>query len=214
MPPLKLKARHIYGNLSFAAFATLTFTISNVAFGIPIPDIVSYIARIAFLTIYVVGLVTMKDFHDYEGDKTKGDITLPVKLGKMKAAALSLVLMAVYIVLLIPIYPLRYTDVTAFFFAYWFQVTLLVSFGIYMALEHFLGPKVSNAYSGTQYYSVILVVAYAFMRGPLVGAVPSSDLYIGSEYWWEVIAILSLYTLTAFTSVYLASKRAKVLRPA
>jgi geranylgeranylglycerol-phosphate geranylgeranyltransferase len=212
-PPLKLKARHIYGNLCFAAFAALTFTISNVAFGIPIGEPVSYIGGIAFLTIFVVGLINMKDFHDYDGDKAKGDVTMAVKLGKMKAAAISLVLMAVYVGLLMPIYPSNYYNPTAFFFAYWFQLIVLVSFGVYMMLEHFAGPTVSNTFSGTQYYLIILLVAYAFMRGPLVGSVPSSDLYIGSGYWWELVAVFSLYTLTAIASVYLAWKKGQILKP-
>ena len=204
-PPLKLKSRHICGNLSFAAFAALTFTISNVAFGVSIPNLTIYFMTLVFLAIFVIGLITMKDFHDYEGDKLKGDITLPVKVGKMKAAAISLALMLMFIILQIPIGPTNFSDIVVFLRAYWFYLTLITSFGVYMVLERFASSTISNSYSGTQYYLTILLVAYAFMRAPLVGSAYQSNQ--------EIATVFSLYMVTAFASIYLASK-SKVLKVA
>ena len=204
-PPLKLKSRHICGNLSFAAFTSLTFTISNIAFGIGIPNLAVYAATNVFLAIFVVGLITMKDFHDYDGDKAKGDITLPVKVGKIRAATISVILMIIYVVLQWPIGPQNFNDISAFLRAYWMPLMLITSFGVYMALERFAGSIISNSFSGTQYYLVILLVAYLFLRTPLVGEIPRSDL--------ELVTVVSLYSITAFASIYLASK-SRVLKVA
>jgi len=204
-PPLKLKARHIFGNLCFAAFAALTFTISNVALGIAIANLSVYIASISLLCILVVGLVTMKDFHDYEGDKAKGDITFPVKVGKIRSAAISMAFMVAFVVFYVPLYPERLSSFSIFFQWYWFYLVLPVSFGVYVALEHFGGSTISNAYSGTQYYSVIFLVGYLFLRGPL--GLPSPASYI------EIAIILSLYALSAFTFVYIAAKKGITPKP-
>jgi len=80
-----------------------------------------------------------------------------------------------------------------------------VSFGVYVALEHFGGSTISNAYSGTQYYSVIFLVGYLFLRGPL--GLPSPASYI------EIAIILSLYALSAFTFVYIAAKKGITPKP-
>ena len=202
-PPLKLKARHIFGNICFAAFAALTFTISYVAFGLSISSL--FMAQIFLLGILVVGLITMKDFHDYEGDKAKGDITFPVKVGKIKSAAISLALMVVFIVLYAMFFPERLSSFSIFFQWYWFYLVLPVSFGVYIAIEHFRGSALSNAYSGIQYYSVIFLVGYLFLRGPI--GLPSPASYT------EIAIILSLYTLLAFTSVYIAAKKGIAPKP-
>jgi 4-hydroxybenzoate polyprenyltransferase len=208
-PPLKLKAHHIFGNLCFAAFAALTFTISNVAFGIPILNITIYVATLAVLTILGVGLITIKDFHDYEGDKAKGDITFPVKVGKVRAAAISIALMVVFIVFLALFYPERLSNFSLFFQWYWYFLIFPVSFGVYIVLECFLGSKISNAYSGMQYYLVIFLVGYLFLRDPLgfLGGLPSPVPYS------EIAIVLFLYTLSACMAIYMALRKGITTKP-
>jgi len=109
------------------------------------------------------------------------------------------------VVLQWPIGPQNFNDISAFLRAYWMPLMLITSFGVYMALERFAGSIISNSFSGTQYYLIILLVAYLFLRTPLVGEIPRSDL--------ELVTVVSLYTITAVASIYLASK-SRVLKVA
>jgi len=209
MPPLKLKARHIFGNLCFAGFAALTFMIGSVAFGMTIDR--TYISLVFLLGILAFTLVTMKDFHDYEGDKAKGDITFPVKVGKVRAAAICAAIMMVFLVLLIYLYEVvanrgGLASLSIFFQYYWFYILLPMSFGVYIVLDHFLGSAVSNAYSATQYYLVIFLVGYRILSGAwgATGRVPS---------YLEIGTVLSLYVLSAFATIYLAWKKQLILKP-
>lgn len=214
VPPLKLKARHIFGNLCFAGFAALTFLIGSVAFGALIDT--SYIIMVILLGILTTALITMKDFHDYDGDKAKGDITFPVKVGKIRAAGICMAIMMVFLVLLVYLYDIMnpllasarggLSSPLRFFQYYWFYILLPASYGIYILLEHFLGSTVSSAYSGIQYYSVILLVGYRFLSGSwgATGRVPS---------YFEIDAVLLLYILTASSAVYLGWKKGLSLKP-
>jgi 4-hydroxybenzoate polyprenyltransferase len=166
MPPLKLKARHIFGNLCFSAFAALALTISSVAFGKVGPTSLEVVMMFCIFT----GLVTLKDFRDFEGDKVGGDMTLPVKLGRRKAAAVSMILVCV------PLTVKFVIDVVNRSILWWMVrggtwlfLLYVCSFGIYILLDYRMGSAVSKVYSVEQYYLLVFLTAYFLIRVPILG---------------------------------------------
>ena len=104
VPPLKLKRRHIFGNLCFGAFAGLSYVLIGAIYR-PASFYQEWWLYAIIVTIYVAGIITMKDFYDVEGDKANGDITLPVKIGRKGAAAISILLIGLDLVLNYVAYP-------------------------------------------------------------------------------------------------------------
>lgn len=203
-PPFKLKSRHILGNLCFAVFAVIAFTIGYL--WTPVTTSIVLLVILYFLgTIFLAGIVTMKDFRDYEGDKANNDITLPVKVGKIKAALISIIFIAIpvvsYLFLWSMLYPTTPLNMFTFFQQYWLYFLLFLQFGIYILLEKFRpNSMLSDLYSRTQYYYAIVLTAYIFLRGPL-----GLNLIL----WliaYEIPIYFTLFGGTTLVSIYLASK--------
>ena len=164
-PPINLKGRHIWGNLCFGTFAVLTFFIGMVL-GTSTIDISMLVMMLLYI-LYVGGLITMKDFQDVEGDRKNGDITLPVKVGRGKAALLSIGMMAVPTILLTLIYPPH--SITSWIIENLMFLILAGSFTVYAVIDR-VGRDhiVSDAYSRVIYFYVILYAAYGFLKGALI----------------------------------------------
>jgi geranylgeranylglycerol-phosphate geranylgeranyltransferase len=164
-PPINLKGRHIWGNLCFGTFAILTFFIGMVLGTDTIR--ISDMAPMFLYILFIGGLITMKDFQDVEGDREHGDITLPVKVGRGKAALLSIGMMAVPTILLTVMYPphsiIRWITENLMF------LIVAGSFTVYAILDR-VGRDhiVSDAYSRVIYFYVILYSAYGFLKGALI----------------------------------------------
>jgi len=218
-PPLKLKARHILGNICFGTFAGLSYYIgivfsgSNPLYSAPI---VFQIYIISLMIIFVGGVVTMKDFQDYEGDKKNGDITLPVKFGRRKAALIALVMM-IPLALRIPIVPygvFYQPPIYDFFLRNMGNWILMVGFVVYIILDtkrqdHFL----SDAYSRWMYYFMILYTAYGFVKTAIL---PES---ITTSPWIVKVGIdayiaLAIYVAVAIITILKSSKMGHdILKP-
>lgn len=203
-PPFKLKARHILGNLCFAGFAIIAFTIGFLWTPVNVSFILLAISY--FLgAIFLVGIVTMKDFRDFEGDKVNNDITLPVKVGKIKAALISMIFIAIPIVSYVFLWPLLYSttplNIFTFFERYWLYFLLLLQFGTYILLEKTRPDStLSNPYSRTQYYFAIVLTAYLFLR------VPFGLNLISWLVAYETIIYFAFFLMVTASSIYLASK--------
>lgn len=198
-PPLKLKSRHIFGNLTFGLFAGLSFLIGNVYSGQSFT--LDFLQQIFWTTIMVAGIITMKDFYDVEGDKAEGDVTLPVKVGKKWAAVIGMVLMAspaIYEVLTWSrSYPLT---LTVFIDRNFWELVYIISFGVYIGLDYAVQKSLlSDPYARVQYYFVILLVAWQFLSGALrLWNIPELV---------ERSGILVLYIGAASVAVYLSWKK-------
>jgi 4-hydroxybenzoate polyprenyltransferase len=167
-PPFKLKSRHIFGNFCFGAFCGLTFLIGKTLLGGSI-TILDWFSSFLLTVITIGGLITMKDFQDYEGDKLNNDVTLPVKVGQRKAAIISIGLMLLGWIIL----PDSVTYIlnpawrpSTNLIDYWELFEVIGSFAVYIVLYSFERRDhiVSGSYSRIIYYVVILYVAYLFIR--------------------------------------------------
>jgi len=196
MPPLKLKSRHILGNLCFAAFTTITMFIPSL-WGTPLlMQMVLY--KTFFGTLMVTAIIVMKDFADYDGDKATGSITLPVKIGKKKSAVFAMVVMAIVVIIRINMFPPANTLELIKGVAP--MALYIASFGVYIVLEY-IGPRtLSYPYAEVQYYFIALWGAYSFLKMPL-----GLNLITWVEEWDYIIAF-SIYAVLAFTTIYLAKK--------
>lgn len=203
-PPFKLKSRHILGNLCFAVFAVIAFTIGYL--WTPVTTSIALLIILYFLgAIFLAGIVTMKDFRDYEGDKANKDITLPVKVGKIKAALISVIFIAIPVVSYLFLWPMLYPttplNMFTFFKQYWLYFLLFLQFGIYILLEKIRpNSMLSDQYSRAQYYFAIVLTAYTFLRTP-IGLDHISWLVV-----YEKVIYFSLFGAVAAASIYLASK--------
>ncbi len=213
-PPLKLKSRHIFGNLTFGYFAALCIMVGSLVSGSQHGGEVSlaslYSERTLLMTISVAGLITMKDFDDVEGDKAGGDITLPVKFGREWAAAISMVLMFAPIAYGIYTWtpsrgqPVQTLD-TILQRNFW-DFIWIISFGVYAVINRIWHPVLSDPYARVQYYYIILHVAWGFLLDPL-GLNPSRrnptplQTLIAT---WERPVWLGVYIIAQFAVVYMA----------
>jgi geranylgeranylglycerol-phosphate geranylgeranyltransferase len=174
-PPLKLKAHHIFGNLCFGTFAGLTFLIGIMI--VPSSISVSIGIFILFTIIFVAGLVTMKDFQDVEGDKKNGDITLPAKVGRGKAAIISIIMMAPYVarIPLVPYGVMAQPPILDWFLRNFLLLIIIGSFVVYIALDRIgRGHIISDAYSRVLYFYVIFFTTYNFFILPSPGMTSSA----------------------------------------
>jgi len=208
-PPFKLKARHIFGNLCFAAFAIIAFAVGYL--WTPITTSLILLAILYFLgAIFIAGIVTLKDFRDYEGDKASNDVTLPVKVGKVRAAIVSMVFIAMPIASYLFLWPISYPttplNIFTFFEKYWLYFLLLLQFGVYILLE-LVRPNsiLSDPYSRIQYYFAIVLTAYLFMRIPF-GLDRISWLKAN-----EITIYYTVFVVVTAASLRLASKGYDVL---
>ena len=206
-PPFKLKSRHIFGNLCFGAFCGLTFLIGKVLLGGSI-TIVDWISSFLLTTILIGGLITMKDFQDYEGDKLHNDITLPVKVGRRKAAIISIGLMILGWILLPDI--LNYLVNPAWrpssnLLDYWEFFEVMGSFAVYILLYSVekVNHILSDSYSRIIYFYVILYVAYLFVRGSIF---PLNLLTLIVTNNWDRYISLAVY-ITVTLMIILRSWR-------
>ena len=208
-PPFKLKSRHIYGNLCFAIFAVIAFAISYI--WTPVTTSILLLGILYFLgAIFLAGIVTMKDFRDYEGDKINNDVTLPVRVGKIKAAIISIIFVAIPVIAYLFLWPMLYPttplNLFTFFERYWLYFLLFLQFGIYIILERVRPDStLSDPYSRAQYYFAIVLTAYTFLRGPLgLNLITWLATYERPIYF-------TLFAAVTATSTYLASKGRNVL---
>lgn len=208
-PPFKLKSRHILGNLCFAVFAVIAFTIGYL--WTPVTTSIVLLVILYFVgAIFLAGIVTMKDFRDYEGDKANNDITLPVKVGKIKAALISVIFIAIPVVSYLFLWPMLYPttplNMFTFFQKYWLYFLLFFQFGIYIILEKARpNSTLSDPYSRAQYYFAIVLTAYTFLRAPIgLNRIPWLAAY-------EKIIYFALFGAVAAASIYLASKGRNIL---
>jgi len=205
-PPSKLKGRHIFGNLCFGTFVTLAAFIGMILTpkGVTMIDLASY----SFITIYITGIITMKDFADYEGDRKNNDITLPVKFGRRKAATISIVLIIIPVIVWSMLYPSA--NLLNWILSNWGSLLIMGSFAVYMALDYaWQDHTISDAYSRVIYFYVILYTAYSFLKTPLL---PVNLVPIVSA--WDRQIALSIYAAIA-TVIVLTSwrKRRDILKP-
>lgn len=209
LPPIKLKARHICGNLCFAAFAMLAFFIGMIMS--PSWELISGygVGMLALMiSIYMIGFagsLTMKDFYDYEGDKANGDITIIVKFGRIGGAFVAIGLMAVPTIFMLITSPP--TNIYEFLVEQWSFFLNVIIFGVYIGLEYAVaGHHASDAYARVLYYYIVLRAAYGFLSGPLgISGLLSEQL--------QNILFLSIYVVVATTVVFLSIRRGKdVLR--
>jgi 4-hydroxybenzoate polyprenyltransferase len=198
-PPLNLKGRHIWGNLCFGAFAVLTFFIGMVL-GTSTVSVLEIVPMLLYV-LYIGGLITMKDFQDVEGDKENGDITLPVKVGRRKAALLSIGLIGVPTIVLTLIYPP--VSIISWITDNWTFLILAGSFTVYIVLDR-VGRDhvVSDAYSRVIYFFVILYAAYGFLKEALI---PNNIISVVLTY--DDYIALAVYTIVATVTVLQSHKK-------
>jgi geranylgeranylglycerol-phosphate geranylgeranyltransferase len=172
MPPLKLKGRHLLGNLCFGTFAGLSFYMNSLYNQTPITSswLMQATSYIIVLALYIGGLVTMKDLYDVEGDEKIGDYTLPVKVGREKAAMIAIVMIA----MVVPIFykmspPANLSDWLLRNSLIWGTWIYIGSFIVYIALDY-VGKEhvLSNSYARVIYYYVIISAAYGFVKGAVL----------------------------------------------
>ena len=202
MPPLKLKARHIFGNLCLAISIFLAVYMGSVTFGVSTSTPEEAFTLQKFVTGFFVitGIITVKDFHDYKGDKARGDITLPVKFGKRRAAAISMAIIGA------PIAVKLVTDIMNRASLYrmiapatWLHVMFLSVFGVYLVLDYYSarthkGAFILDLYSVTQWYLITFLIAYFLLRVPLLGL-------SYREYPWEILLSCLFYASITFISI-------------
>jgi geranylgeranylglycerol-phosphate geranylgeranyltransferase len=222
MPPLKLKARHILGNICFGAFAGLSSYIGLSFAGVSSLASLSsrpVIFQIYFLLaeiVFVGGVVTMKDFQDYEGDKKNRDMTIPARFGRRAAALIALVMMIPFAarIPIIPYGTLYQPPVYDFFLRNMGNWVLMAGFVVYIILDikrpnHFL----SDAYSRWMYYFMILYTAYGFVKTSIL---PQN---IATSPWITVVGIdayiaLVIYVAIATVTIYMSLKKERdILKP-
>jgi 4-hydroxybenzoate polyprenyltransferase len=203
MPPLKLKARHIWGNLCFSVFVILAFFIGQIL----VTNTITLVTVIMYLLYvpYITGMITMKDFQDVEGDQTHGDISLPVKVGRIKAAVISIGLMASTVLIsnlfnkaLNP-YWRPPASLGEFIAQNWAFLILVGSFAVYIVLDSVRRDHViSGAYSRVIYFYLIFVVGYGFLKTALIP--------------WNVLAVVGLYERYIELAVYVLVASVTVFR--
>jgi len=110
-PPLRLKARFFWSNLSIAApRGGLGIVAAFSAFASPFDSRV-LIPALAF-GIYVFGVNTLKDYEDYEADRKMGVRNFCTVLGKEKASALIVPFLGLpYVVFAFGLYPFIFLTV-------------------------------------------------------------------------------------------------------
>ncbi|UCH37141.1 MAG: UbiA family prenyltransferase [Candidatus Bathyarchaeota archaeon] len=205
-PPINLKGRHIWGNLCFGAFTVLTFFIGIILGTTRIP--VSYLVPMILYIFYIGGLITMKDFQDVEGDRKHGDITLPVKVGRRKAALLSIGLMAVPTIVLSVMNPP--SSIISWVESNFSFLIIATSFTVYAVLDR-VGRDhiVSDAYSRVIYFYVILFAAYGFLKGALI---PYNIIPLVLKY--DRYIALAAYVIVATVTILRSHKMGHdVLKP-
>jgi 4-hydroxybenzoate polyprenyltransferase len=195
-PPINLKGRHIWGNLCFGAFTLLTFVIGIVLGTNTLPSITVLLPYLLYI-FYIAGMITMKDFQDVEGDRKHGDITLPVKVGRGKAALLSIGLMAIPNIVFTIMYPP--SSIISWVMSNFSFLIIAVSFTVYAVLDR-IGRDhiVSDAYSRVIYFYVILYSAYGFLKGALIPR--------------NIIALVLAYDRYIALAVYAIVATATILR--
>jgi len=173
-PPFKLKSRHIFGNICFGAFAGLSYFIGMIFSGsaaLASFPILFQVYFIALMIIFVGGVVTMKDFQDYEGDKKNGDITMPVKFGRKLAALIAVVMMVPYAarIPIIPYGTYYQPPIYDFFLRNMGNWVLMAGFIVYILLEtRYKDHIVSDAYSRWMYYFMIIYTAYGYAKNTIL----------------------------------------------
>ena len=137
----------------------------------------------------------MKDFQDVEGDREHGDITLPVKFGRKKAALLSIGMMAIPIIAFSVMYPP--SSIMSWIRSNWGFLIIAVSFAVYVVLDR-VGRDhvVSDAYSRVIYFYVILYTAYGFLKTALI---PRSIISVVLTY--DRYMALAIYAIVATVTV-------------
>jgi len=168
IPPVKLKSRHLFGNLCFGLFAGFSLAVMYVIYQ-PIALDSGWWLTVIFTSIFVAGFITMKDFYDVEGDVANGDSTLAVKFGRKGAAIISIFLIGVF---LLGIYVASSPkDITSWLMT-GYQFTALIIMGAFIVylITDSVGRDhlVSNSYAKVIYYYVILTSAYGFVKGALL----------------------------------------------
>lgn len=208
VPPLKFKSRHILGNLTFGLFGGIAYLLYIVFF----PQILTIygptviLLQILLFTISLGGLITMKDFYDTEGDAAAGDITLPVKIGKVKAAFVSIIMMMIPVAFAVITSPPD--SLLSFLDGNYWTIVYIASFTIYAVLEY-VKPKslFSDPYARVQYYFVILLAVYSMVIGASVTLPAFIDLI--DRYLFVI-----LYGIVASAAVYISYRRSgDVLKP-
>lgn len=191
-PPINLKGRHIFGNLCFGVFTALTFVIGIVLGTSTMPNISVLVPALLYI-FYIAGLITMKDFQDVEGDIKHGDITLPVKFGRIKAAFLSIVLMSIPIIIFSVMYPP--SSIISWITSNWGFLIIAGSFVVYAVLDR-VGRDhiISDAYSRVIYFYVIIYAAYGFLKTALIprniiSMVLTYDRYIALAVYVVIAAV-------------------------
>jgi 4-hydroxybenzoate polyprenyltransferase len=209
-PPLKLKSRNILGNLTFGAFATLTFFIDTLMSGYMITVNRSFWEILLLNTIYIGGLITMKDFYDVEGDRAAGDNTLPVKVGVRWAALFSMALMLIQPLYWETQWPSQ--NLSVFIDRNFIEVVYVVSFGIYILIDFVTRARsISDSYAKVQYYFVILYTAWSYVKRPF-GLWGRSRSLTPLQAWiraWERPLFIGLYAIFALVAMYRAWRRTK-----
>jgi len=193
-PPINLKGRHIFGNLCFGAFTLLTFVIGIVLGTNKLPSITVLLPYL-FYIFYIAGMITMKDFQDVEGDRKHGDITLPVKFGRRKAALLSIGLMAIPTIVFTTMYPP--SSIISWVMSNFSFLIISGSFTVYAILDR-VGRDhiISDAYSRVIYFYVILYSAYGFLKGALI---PRNIIALVLTY--DRYIALAVYAIVATVTV-------------
>ena len=173
-PPFKLKSRHIFGNICFGTFAGLSYFIGLIfsgSTGLASYPIMFQVYFISLMIVFVGGVVTMKDFQDYEGDKKHGAITMPVKFGRRIAALIALFMMIPYAAR-IPIYPYGtyyQPPIYDFFLRNMGNWVLMAGFIVYIILDtRYTDHIVSDAYSRWMYYFMIIYTAYGYAKNTIL----------------------------------------------
>jgi len=198
IPPIKLKSRHIFGNVCFGLFAGFSYVAIGVVYRPVTLDPLWWVSVI-IVTLYVAGIITMKDFYDVEGDVANGDSTLAVKAGRKGAAAISILLIGLYILCYYVASPSN--NIVAWLMSADIFTALIImgSFTMYMIVDS-LGSDhlVSNAYAKVIYYYVIITGGYSFVKNALLPwrAYPFIQEFIRTASW-NPLAPLDRFVLLA-----------------
>jgi len=200
-PPLKLKARHFWGNLCFGAFAVLSFYIRVIFFPVGASTFLLVTTWISMLlySVWVGGVIIMKDLTDVEGDAKNGDITLPVKVGRGKAAAIAIGIIAFTIMIANMLTPpaIPYVGLLDFIWGNWDNFVYIGSYSIYIGLNYVSKDHLmSNVFSKVFYFFLILSVAYSLLKSPL-GLTPVLLTLIPTIPNWDRFVVLAVYATVA-----------------
>ena len=143
----------------------------------------------------------MKDFQDVEGDREHGDITLPVKLGRGKAALLSIGLMSVPTIVFAIMYPP--SSIISWVMSNFSFLIIAGSFVVYAIIDR-VGRDhiVSDAYSRVIYFYVILYAAYGFLKEALI---PHNIISVVLTH--DHLIALAVYTIVATVTILQSHKK-------